>query len=331
MGLRPGLPDLAETTTALALFFIHASALSSSVDLKAPTTSLIALGVCLLVGFGSTFKELVALCRKGLLDGDDRVGSREGMEVGGRTSLETAAAAAACFAAEEDLVVVVSFGILLGGSLRGTPIVGVDAEVFRDFLIKAAPAVERVTLAGLASLAVTPLLLILLGRLTGTTPRAGRISLESSSESRVCILFVTGVFLGWPGGVIAPALAAASATCRLGVTGGIGRVRNSVVGVSCTSCIASVSSDSAGGVAGVTRAELATLFADCACALRSSSTAAHFAHSNCLRYIYCCCGPTTLPGRTIRMKAIASLAVKPYFHIRYAPMRLPVLPRPALH
>src|ERR1700722_191659 len=47
--------------------------------------------------------------------------------------------------------------------------------------------------------------------------------------------------------------------------------------------------------------------------------------------MYCCCGPTTLPGRTIRMKPIASFAVNPYFHTRYAPMSVPVRPSPALH
>ena len=74
------------------------------------------------------------------------------------------------------------------------------------------------------------------------------------------------------------------------------------------------SSCSAGGVTGVTTGIAAAAAA--ACDRLISSIAAHFAHSNCLRYMYCCCGPTTLPGRTIRIKAMASVAVNPYFHMR---------------
>lgn len=134
-----------------------------------------------------------------------------------------------------------------------------------------------------------------------------------------------GVFRGCPGGAIAFALAAAAAMCRLGVTGGNGAGAGAVGVVG----MASVSSFSAGGVAGVTTEAAAA--APAACIVRISSTALHFVHSNCFRYRYCCWGPTTLPGLTIRMNAIASLAVKPYFHIRYAPMSVPVRPKPALH
>ena len=92
--------------------------------------------------------------------------------------------------------------------------------------------------------------------------------------------------------------------------------------------LASISSSvSAGGVAGVTILDMA---AEVTCRL-ASSMADHLTHSSCLRYIYCCCGPTTLPGRMIRMNAMASLAVNPYFQMRYAPISVPVLPRPALH
>lgn len=99
-----------------------------------------------------------------------------------------------------------------------------------------------------------------------------------------------------------------------------------VVVNSVTICSSSVS---AGGVAGVTTGFTGATATGWV--LLSSSTAAHFAHSSCLRYMYCCCGPTTLPGRTIRMKAIASVAVKLYFHTRYAPISVPVRPKPALH
>ena len=127
------------------------------------------------------------------------------------------------------------------------------------------------------------------------------------------------------------AFAAAAATCRLGVTGGSTTSGDAVcpVGVVMPARSSSMSMGSAGGVAGATTAAAAA-FANAVCFF-ISSTAAHFDHSNCLRYMYCCCGPTTLPGRTMRMKAIASFAVKPYFQIMYAPMSVPVRPKPALH
>jgi hypothetical protein len=57
----------------------------------------------------------------------------------------------------------------------------------------------------------------------GTIPRAGNTSAVSSSSSEyTATLFAIGVFLGWPGGVIAFAFAWAAATCLLGVTGGMG-------------------------------------------------------------------------------------------------------------
>jgi hypothetical protein len=166
------------------------------------------------------------------------VGSRDG--VGGSCCrvrfLEAAVAAA--FAAPVFLVVA-SLGILLGG------LVGEDVPppVLRMF---AAPAVDLVTLTGRCSDVVAPLVggLFNIGR---EIPKAGSTSSSSSSESTAA-LFVFGVFLGCPGGVIPLAFAAAAATCLLGVTGKIGVIE---VGVVFVVCITS-SSVSAGGVAGVT-------------------------------------------------------------------------------
>src|SRR3954470_13650459 len=115
---------------------------------------------------------------------------------------------------------------------------------------------------------------------------------------------------------MALALAAASAIWRLGVTGGRSIVDR--VGVVCMA--SGSSSASAGGVAGVTIGAGVGARDACACAFFISSIAAHLVHSICFRYIYCCWGPTTVPGRTMRMNAIASLAVNPYFQMRYAPM-----------
>lgn len=109
---------------------------------------------------------------------------------------------------------------------------------------------------------------------------------------------------------MALALAAAVAICRLGVTGG-----SDTVLIGGVAGLASISSSvSAGGVAGVT--SVVEAFAVAACCRFSSSAADHLTHSNCLRYMYCCWGPTTLPGRTMRMNAMASLAVNPYFQMR---------------
>ena len=155
---------------------------------------------------------------------------------------------------------------------------------------------------------------------------------SSSASDSEAVLFAAGVLRGWPGGAMAYALAAAAATCLLGVTGGKGAAPpvvtlTVVVVVSVKTSISS--SVSAGGVTGAT-SFVAAITAVC-WILRSSSTAAHFVHSSCLRYIYCCWGPTTLPGRTMRMNAIASDAVNPYFQMRYAPISVPVRPKPALH
>lgn len=168
---------------------------------------------------------------------------------------------------------------------------------------------------------------------TGTaTASEGSVSASSSASESDATRFAAGVFRGCPGGAIACALAVAAAMCLLGVTGGTGpaEVTDVVTTVVVVSVKTSISSSvSLGGVTGVMR-----LFAVKTAACRSfriSSTAAHFVHSSCLRYMYCCCGPTTLPGRTMRIKAIASEAVKPYFQMRYAPISVPVRPRPALH
>lgn len=151
----------------------------------------------------------------------------------------------------------------------------------------------------------------------GAAPRAGRVSSASSpfsSSESTATRFAIGVFLGCPGGAIACALAAAAATCRLGVTGGKGIEETPLAGGVILPLSPMPSSCSAGGVTGVTTGTAAAAAA--ACDRLSSSIAAHLAHSNCLRYMYCCCGPTTLPGRTIRIKAMASAAVNPYFQTR---------------
>jgi hypothetical protein len=243
-----------------------------------------------------------------------------------------AAATAAAFAADV-VFVVASRGILLGPwpeDLTGDAGVEAPVPVLR---ITAAPAVDLVTRVGRCSEEVTPLEVVALDGFSlvrGATPSAGSISsVSSSSESESCATrLATGVFRGWPGGAMAFAAAAAFAMWRLGVTGGsMERTWPGAVGVV---CMASTSSFvSAGGVAGVTSA--ADAIESVVWAFRISSTAAHLAHSSCFKYMYCCCGPTTLPGRTMRMNAMASFPVKPYFQIRYAPMSVPVLPRPALH
>lgn len=151
----------------------------------------------------------------------------------------------------------------------------------------------------------------------GAAPRAGSVSSASSpfsSSESTATRFAMGVFLGCPGGAIACAFAAAAATCRLGVTGGKGIEETPLAGGVTLPPSPISSSCSAGGVTGVTTGIAAVAAA--ACDRLISSIAAHFAHSNCLRYMYCCCGPTTLPGRTIRIKAMASVAVNPYFQMR---------------
>jgi len=85
---------------------------------------------------------------------------------------------------------------------------------------------------------------------------------------------------------MALAFACAAATCLLGVTGGTAiPTGTTLVGV--VWMVSSISSPaSAGGVAGVTSVAVASAVATCT--FRISSTAAHFVHSSCLRYIYCC-------------------------------------------
>lgn len=231
------------------------------------------------------------------------------------------------------VLVVANRGILFGPCFILFPLDG-ESDVVVVAIIPArrmfaAPAVDRVTRVGRCSDAVTPragcfdTVLDLL-RVAGAF-KAGRISFSSSSSVSSTNLFALGVFRGCPGGAIDFAFAVAVATCRLGVTGG-----NDTVFIGGVASRVSISSSvSAGGVAGVTSA--AGGFIEAACCFFISSAAAHLTHSSCLRYMYCCWGPTTLPGRTIRINAITSLAVNPYFQMRYAPMRVPVLPRPALH
>lgn len=154
------------------------------------------------------------------------------------------------------------------------------------------------------------------------------LSSESDSMATDATRLELGVLRGWPGGAIAPARFCVGPTCLLGVTGGTGTETATTAGCG---GVANCPSISCGGVTGATRVVVAVAKAAAACVRRSSSTAAHLDHSSCFRYMYCCCGPTTLPGRTMRMNAIASFAVNPYFQIRYAPMRVPVRPRPALH
>ncbi len=129
---------------------------------------------------------------------------------------------------------------------------------------------------------------VLIFRAGGAMPSSGSISADSSSSSvSRATRFVAGVLRGWPGGSIPFAFAAAVATCRLGVTGGRG-----IIGRGGVVCMA-ISSPSAGGVAGVMSLGV-TIGAGAIRALFStscffsSSTAAHFTHSSCFRYIYCC-------------------------------------------
>lgn len=212
-----------------------------------------------------------------------------------------------------------SLGILFGGCavVLAAPLVWVEGG-FRWLV----PTAERSTRVGRCSdaVALDPVCrVVVLTRCLatgGAAPRAGRVSSASpfSSSESTAIRFATGVFLGCPGGAIAWAFAAAAATCRLGVTGGKGMEETPLVGGVTLPSSPISSSCSAGGVTGVTTGTGAAAAA--ACVRLISSIAAHFAHSNCLRYMYCCCGPTTLPGRTMRMKAMASAAVNPYFQMR---------------
>lgn len=181
----------------------------------------------------------------------------------------------------------------------------VPTTTFPTFLVAAA-AVDLVSRVGLCSDAVTPLpiclddaglaFVLLAGGATVSDGRMSSASSSSEESNAVERRFPAGVLRGWPGGEIALARAAAAATCRLGVTGGnaiagggvegimIGILAVIVAGTSAT--IFSSSYSSAGGVAGVTSVARAMIVA--AWIFLISSTAAHFDHSNCLTYIYCC-------------------------------------------
>lgn len=289
----------AGTTTADAPVVIHASEDGFDLVLAAISTSV-----------------LVALFRLA------KVGSLDGVgDGGGWGTLREEGAPVPLAAVLRVAVPAASLGILFGGcSDVFTAVLAAVEGGFRWLAVTA----ERKTRVGRCSDAV-PLApvcrVVVLARcrvIGGAAPRAGRVSSASSpssSSESTATRFAMGVFLGCPGGAIACAFAAAAATCRLGVTGGKGIEGTPLAGgVTLPPSPISSSSCSAGGVTGVTIGTAAAAAA--ACTRLISSIAAHFAHSNCLRYIYCCCGPTTLPGRTIRMKAIASEAVNPYFQMR---------------
>lgn len=194
-------------------------------------------------------------------------------------------------------------GILLGAwplGLEDFKVVEEGMMLVPAFRVAAAAAVDLVTRVGLCSEAVTrepigrvvgDLAFVLRG---GTMPRAGNSSPSSSRSESDATRFAAGVFRGCPGGAMAVAFAVAAAMCLLGVTGGSidvvgGGVEGATIGnvVDGGSVSISVSSSvSAGGVTGVTTGT--TEFTTSACNLRTSSTAAHFAHSNCFRYMYCC-------------------------------------------
>ena len=211
-------------------------------------------------------------------------------------SVLVAFVAAAAALAAAVVRVVANLGILLGPC---PDLTGEDGGGFVEwtaavpaFLIFAAPAVDLVTRVGLCSDAVMPLDSLgftLFRVIGGTMPNAGSSSSASSSslseswsDKSLASRLAIGVFRGCPGGAISPAFAVAAAICLLGVTGGSETVGNGGVVCIWSSC----SSGSAGGVAGVTR--VGDFVIAVACDLRSSSSAAHLVHSNCLIYIYCC-------------------------------------------
>src|SRR6266702_2690705 len=309
--LFPGL------TTALAPFFIHSWALVRVVGtLSAMSPRLLTDAWCPCPGrFGTSV---------GSLDGEGDAGRAVRRGAGG------GAGRVATFCGTRADVAFASLGILFGGAAT----FALFAAVLRTLPgLQAAAAAERVIRVGRCSEAVTLAMPVLgsvrgLWRMAGCAPpRAGRTSSlsppNSSSDESVATRFAFGVLRGCPGGAAARARADAAATCLLGVTGG------TAVAMGAASMGTFSISVSAGGVTGATIVAAAS--AATACVRRVSSAAAHFTHSSCLTYMNCCCGPTTHPGRTMRIKAIASLAVNPYFQTRYAPMRVPVRPRPALH
>ena len=240
----PGRPDLvAETTTADALFFIHAFAIADSGRFSALT-------------FGMPF----------VASRFASVGSREGGGGdgggGGGCRRVAGTAATAAFAAP-GVRVVASLGILLGPCCE--PFTGDSVPDAPAFRMAAALAVDRVTRVGRDSDDVTlpaTLDVLTFGRVIGAMPSAGRTSSVSSESESDATRFTCGVFRGWPGVAMALAFAVPLTTCLLGVTGGketeVGRIDGGVV------CMGSESSSvSAGGVAGVTTAGAVAVFASC--------------------------------------------------------------------
>lgn len=178
------------------------------------------------------------------------------------------------------VLVVANRGILLGPCLRG--LLGDSGTAFLIVL----DLVTRVLAGALvgAPPRVGTVLTLLAG---GAMPNSGRTSPDSSESSAT--RFAIGVLRGWPGGAMSFAFAAAVAICRLGVTGGKGIVLFG--GVVCME--SELSSISDGGVAGVTTVGGVTATGVvrafvCISCFFNSSIAAHFVHSSCFRYIYCC-------------------------------------------
>ena len=294
--LFPGL------TTAFAPFFIHSLPLPRSAEtLSATLLRLLTDAWCPCAGrFGT---------RVGSLDGEGDAGRAV------RRGRGTGAGRFDAFCGTRTDVAFASLGILFGGAAM----FALFAAVLRILPgLHAAAAADRVTRVGRCSEEVslaTPVFgsaRDLWRVISGAAPRAGRTSSLSSSisssDESVATRFAFGVFRGCPGGT-ASARAEAAATCLLGVTGGIVPVTTAAASMGTFSV-----SVSAGGVTGATIAAAASVAA--AWVRRISSAAAHFTHSSCLTYMNCCCGPTTHPGRTMRIKAIASLAVNPYFQMR---------------
>ena len=286
------------TTTAEGSLFIHASGAGGACDLRFGST-----------GAGARARLLMSVgSRDGALAvGDPGVSRRCGAEV----TMPFAAA---------------SRGILCGGGpvppvLVPAPVAAaVVPAAFRAFVV------ERVvrSVRSDAGIRAAPLVLGLFrtGAVPPTTPYPPSSSSSSSSSGSMATRsrFATGVLRGCPGVTMAFTAWADFVAHRCGVTGGT--VDDNSMG-------------SRGGVTGATTASATDVVADAAaCVLWISSTAAHLDHSSCFRYMYCCicvsekalralehltcCGPTTQPGLTIRMNAMASFAVNPYFHIRYA-------------
>ena len=296
--LFPGL------TTAFTPFFIHSLPLARAAEtLSATVLRLLTDAWWPCAGrFGTSV---------GSLDGEGDAGRAV------RRGRGTWAGRFDAFCGTRTDVAFASLGILFGGAVT----FALFAAVLSILPGLHAAAAERVTRVGRCSDEVslaTPVLgstrdLWRVGG--GAAPRAGRTSSPSSSisssDESVATRFAFGVFRGCPGGTTTRARAEAAATCLLGVTGGM-------VPTPATAGTASMGtfsvSVSAGGVTGATIA--AAVSAAAAWVRRISSAAAHFTHSSCLTYMNCCCGPTTHPGRTMRIKAIASLAVNPYFQMR---------------